>query len=186
MIVYCQAVLGPTHIPRIYSPLVSVLRCFCSVFASFSWRFLLVCCLCVFACFCLVLLVFTVFLISLWKLHCTAHYLVTLASVIHTITFNHFMLTALTFSVELASLTHLEGYEIIVLWWAKFSFLFSFIVTTSLCMSPVCDVCVRVKSMCCVCACDTCASVCTWIVAAVVSLTPIINIWKYKWLHVAS
>ncbi len=43
-----------------YSPLVSVLGCFCCVFVSFSSCFLLVCRLCVFASFCLSVLCFFV------------------------------------------------------------------------------------------------------------------------------
>ena len=44
-----------------YSTLVSELRCFCCVFAGFSWRFCLACCLCVFDCFCLIFIVFVNF-----------------------------------------------------------------------------------------------------------------------------
>ena len=46
-----------------YSLLVSVPRCFCNIFVSFSWRFLLVYRLCVFASFCYVLLFFLIFTI---------------------------------------------------------------------------------------------------------------------------
>ena len=46
---------------RLYSTLVSVLRCLCCVFASCSWRCFTVCCLCVFVCFCLVFNVFVIF-----------------------------------------------------------------------------------------------------------------------------